>query len=97
MKNQNWFHSDGTVTGWQAIGRNLVAGLIYFIGYIAVFASLEKSPLLAIFLAIPFISMYIMIICCTWKRRMQAFGWKGGWLNLFFPNLTDATYPNKDK
>lgn len=91
---KNWFNQQGTITGWQAIGRNAVALLIYLAGVGAI--SAEFGPV-GFLIFIPAMVFYVWLGVATLLKRMQAFGFVGEWYNLFFPCLTDATYPKRKK
>ena len=88
---KKFFNGQGTISGGAAILRNLAAALIYGI-IVAVLG--DPSMGSASLLVIPLIVLYAWFSLSTAKKRLQAFGFKGGFLNLIFPSLTDGTYPN---
>ena len=90
---KKYFNGEGTITGWQGIGRIFVALIVYGIGLGLANALGNNKPLAALFI-IPTVVFYIWLLFSTAMKRIQAFGWKGRWYNLLFPHLTDATYPN---
>lgn len=90
---KKWFNQEGTITGWQAIGRNAIAFFIYIIGMVFI----EASPELGILVLLPALVFYVWLLVATAVKRMKSFGFEGQWYNLMFPSLTDGTYPNRKK
>ena len=90
-KNEGWFNQQGTITGWQAIGRNVVAFLVYAIGV----GSAEALGDAALLVILPALVFYIWLLVATMTKRMKAFGFVGEWYNILFPNITDGTYPDR--
>ncbi len=90
---KKYFNGEGTITGWQAIGRIFVAWIIYGVS-VALFSALFVDAGWKSIILLPIIVLYVWLCLSTAKKRLQAYGFKGGFLNLIFPSLTDATYPN---
>lgn len=96
MNIKKYFNGKGTIGGWAALLRGLIPAIVVNLALDFDHYMGEKDPIL-------FLVVIPVVILCAWfgisttKKRMQAFGWTGGWLNILFPNLTDATYPNGKK
>ncbi len=92
---KKYFNGKGTISGWAAILRGFVPAILInvLINPMMIMGIHEDSPVWLL-LVIPTIVLSIWFLLSTGKKRMQAYGWKGGYLNLIFPNLTNASYPN---
>ena len=88
---KKYFNGKGTINGTQALIRGLVPTFLVQI-LANVLITPESGPQGLLF--IPLIIGLIWLALSTAKKRLQAYGWTGGYLNMIFPNLTDASYPN---
>ncbi len=89
---KKYFNESGTITGWQAIGRLLLAWAVYAAGLMLISAVVDHPIKVLFFL--PLIVAYVWLTVTTTFKRHKAFGFTGRWYNLLFPVLTDGTYPN---
>ena len=97
MNIKKYFNGKGTIGGWAALLRGLIPAIVLNLLLDAeMIFGIDISPVWLV-LIIPAFILCAWFGVSTTKKRMQAFGWTGGWLNILFPNLTDATYPNGKK
>ena len=91
---KKYFNGKGTISGWAAILRGIVPAILINSTLFIEEEFFGKTDALLFLFIIPLVFLCGWFLLSTTKKRLQAFGWTGGWLNVLFPNLTDATYPN---